>query len=176
MPLVVNIGVSRKASENYQSAGVSLNLSAELDQALLAKPNDLHAQIARLYQLADEAVVRQLNQLGQTDTQPVPTNGNGNGHHPGNGGNGSGAASRPAYSANNQNRTNPAPRNGNPPPPATASQLRDIRTIARRLNLDAERHALDTFGFSLNEASIAEASQLIDDLKAMQEQAPPARR
>ena len=34
MPLTVNVGISRKASANYQSAGLSINLTAELDQSL----------------------------------------------------------------------------------------------------------------------------------------------
>jgi hypothetical protein len=39
MPLSVNVGLSRKASKDYQSTGVGINLTAELDQALLAKPD-----------------------------------------------------------------------------------------------------------------------------------------
>ena len=35
MPLIINVGVSRKASKDFQSAGYSLNPTAELDQGLL---------------------------------------------------------------------------------------------------------------------------------------------
>ena len=45
MPLSINVGLSRKASKDYQSTGVSINVTAELDQSLLAKPakpHDLH--------------------------------------------------------------------------------------------------------------------------------------
>jgi hypothetical protein len=35
MPLTVNVGISRKSSANYQSAGVSINLTAEIDQSLI---------------------------------------------------------------------------------------------------------------------------------------------
>ena len=38
MPLIVNMGLFRTNSVNYQSAGVSINLTAELDQSLLADP------------------------------------------------------------------------------------------------------------------------------------------
>ena len=38
MPLSINVGLSRKASKDYQSTGVSINVTAELDQSLLAKP------------------------------------------------------------------------------------------------------------------------------------------
>ena len=35
MPLVVNVGLNCKASRDYQSAGASINLSAELDSGLI---------------------------------------------------------------------------------------------------------------------------------------------
>jgi len=35
MPLVINVGLSRKASKYYRSAGTSINISTELDHALL---------------------------------------------------------------------------------------------------------------------------------------------
>lgn len=38
MPLSINVGLSRKASRDYQSTGVSINVTAELDQTLLARP------------------------------------------------------------------------------------------------------------------------------------------
>jgi hypothetical protein len=45
MPLSINVGLSRKASKDYQSTGVSINVTAELDQALLAKPDELQQQV-----------------------------------------------------------------------------------------------------------------------------------
>ena len=44
MPLTINVGLSRKRSENYQSEGVSINVTAELDQALLTQPRRLQEQ------------------------------------------------------------------------------------------------------------------------------------
>jgi len=38
MPLIVNVGLFRTNSVNYQSASVSINLTAELDQSLLTDP------------------------------------------------------------------------------------------------------------------------------------------
>ena len=55
---MVNLGLSRRASKNYPSAGVSLNWSAELDLALLTIPNELHTQMGCLSTLADEAIAR----------------------------------------------------------------------------------------------------------------------
>src|SRR5208282_3705820 len=48
MPLSINVGLSRKASKDYQSTGVSINVTAELDQALLARPDQLQKQIGDL--------------------------------------------------------------------------------------------------------------------------------
>jgi hypothetical protein len=49
MPLVVNVGLNRKASRDYQSAGVSINLSAELDSGLINDPARLQAEVAKVY-------------------------------------------------------------------------------------------------------------------------------
>jgi hypothetical protein len=49
MPLTVNVGILRKSSANFQSAGVSINLTAELDQSLLADPPRLQTEIDRIY-------------------------------------------------------------------------------------------------------------------------------
>jgi hypothetical protein len=49
MPLSVNVGLSRKASKDYQSTGVSINVTAELDQSLLAKPDQLQREVDNLY-------------------------------------------------------------------------------------------------------------------------------
>src|SRR5271156_456688 len=58
MPLSINVGLSRKDSKDYQSTGVSINVSAELDQALLARPQELQKQIDALYGQAASALDR----------------------------------------------------------------------------------------------------------------------
>ena len=68
MPLSINVGLSRKASRDYQSTGVSINVTAELDQSLLAKPEELQNQIGGLYSQAQTALDQQANALG--DPQP----------------------------------------------------------------------------------------------------------
>jgi hypothetical protein len=82
MPLSINVGLSRKASKDYQSTGTSINIIAELDQALLAKPDELQRQIDRLYQQAQTAIDR-------NSSSPEParqTNGDhGNGRRAANG-------------------------------------------------------------------------------------------
>lgn len=59
MPLSINVGLSRKASKDYQSTGCSINVVAELDQSLLAWPDELQQQIDALYRQAEEALNRQ---------------------------------------------------------------------------------------------------------------------
>ena len=106
MPLTVNVGISRKASANYQSAGLSINLTAELDQSLLADPPRLQSEIDRIYRQAEEALDRKAG--GVTTAAPATEphaaissamdrpaerhgvaangSGNGNGHSNGHGG------------------------------------------------------------------------------------------
>jgi hypothetical protein len=45
MPLSINVGLSRMASRDYQSTGVSIIVTVELDQDLLARPEQLQKQI-----------------------------------------------------------------------------------------------------------------------------------
>jgi hypothetical protein len=59
MPLSINVGLSRKASRDYQSTGVSINVTAELDQTLLARPDELQRQIGDLYSQAQNALDQQ---------------------------------------------------------------------------------------------------------------------
>jgi hypothetical protein len=59
MPLSINVGLSRKASRDFQSTGVSINLTAELDQSLLSRPDELQQQIGNLYDQARRALARQ---------------------------------------------------------------------------------------------------------------------
>src|SRR5687767_6635229 len=71
MPLSINVGLSRKSSENYQSQGVSINIVAELDQSLLARPDELQEQIDNLYAQAAQALDRQAD-ASVPVSQPQP--------------------------------------------------------------------------------------------------------
>src|SRR3954447_8338274 len=70
MPLSINVGLSRKASKDFQSSGVSINVTAELDQSLLARPDELQQQIDALYAHAQQALDRQANQGAEGLDQP----------------------------------------------------------------------------------------------------------
>lgn len=146
MPLTINVGLSRKASKDYQSSGTSINLTAELDQALLARPDELQSQIGALYQQAEDALARQASRPASAPTgsqdQPNAAHG-GNGQ----GGNGRGNGRVAAM---------------------TQSQSRAIRAIAQRLGIDPATECLRAFGWELNRLSIRDASSVIDHLKALQ--------
>ena len=149
MPLSVNVGLSRKASKDYQSIGYSINVSAELDQALLARPDDLQAQVANLYLQAQLALDRQAagspgqdHPATQPSRQESPPRANGNG--------------------------NGAARGNGRVVGATESQKRAIQAICRRLGTDAEYEAQQLIGLPFLSLSIKQASELIDSLKAVE--------
>ena len=154
MPLSINVGLSRKASKDYQSTGYSINVTAELDQSLLAKPGELQAQIDGLYAQAEDAINRQVKTQAAGAAPDRHGHVNGNGHANGNGhGNG--------Y-VNGNGRANGNHNGGG----VTKSQARAIESIADRAGLDSSQEAHDLFGVSLDELTIKQASELIDHLKS----------
>lgn len=154
MPLRLNIGLSKKVGlPDYGSLGASANLELELDSGAVSDPDRLRQQVRYLFGLAKASVEEELNQqqaaLPHTATNghgtAASTNGNGHQHSAANG-------HRPAGRSNGR--------------AATASQVRAIKTIAsrQRLNLAAQ---LEPFGVqAVEDLSIQQASQLIDELKA----------
>lgn len=179
MPLSINVGLSRKASKDYQSTGYSINIVAELDQSLLARPEELQAQIEALYQQAHKALDKQagvpqeqqqglhqgqqqVNRQGNgqqsrgggyssrnTTTSNGSSNGNGNGFGRNNGTNG----------ATTARQTNGGG--------ATESQKKAIFAISRRLNIDSALECQEVFGWDVNALTIKQASQFIDHLKSL---------
>lgn len=173
MPLSVNVGLSRKRSKDYQSEGVSINLTAELDQSLLARPEELQQQIDGLYQQAEAALDRQVS-VPQPQPQPrqqqqehrSQTNRNG-GFNRNAGSDGSGNGRGNNYPQQQQPPQSSGNGNGRPNAGAmTESQKRAINAIARRLNMDAVYECQQVFGWELDKLSIKQASELIDHLKA----------
>ncbi len=155
MPLSINVGLSRKASRNYQSSGVSINVTAELDQALLGRPAELQQKIGALYAQAQAALDQQIQhagQRGQIETADARTN-----------------TSR-LRSDNGQRagETTTTRRPSSNTSPATASQKRAISAIAERAGVDAAREARQLTGTELSDLTVRQASQLIDHLKSLQ--------
>ena len=137
MPLTINVGLNRKTSANYNSAGTSINLTAELDPSLLTRPHELQAEIDRLYAQAETALHRQAQR--DRDALGVVDTGSSNGHH---------RHGRPATDA----------------PPVTASQMRTIAMLGPDI-ADTEARAL--FQRELHQLTRPEASRLIDHLKRL---------
>jgi len=149
MSLSINVGLSRKASRDYQSTGVSINVTAELDQSLLAKPDELQQQVGNLYAQAEAALDRQAQSMGEPEAPQRHDQNAGQRRNNGNG-----------Y-ANGGRRGNS---NGNASP-ATQSQRRAIDAIARRVGVDPALEAQDIIGVPLDDLSLRQASELIDHLK-----------
>jgi len=146
---------------DYQSTGVSINVTAELDSALLLKPGELQQQIDSLYAQAEQAIDRQVKAYA---------------------GNGSPQTNVPSNTRGNERALRTAPQNGRTRTNGngtgtsnghgatsgmTESQRRAINAIAERVNADAHQESQNLFGTVLNDLSIRQASELIDHLKTL---------
>jgi hypothetical protein len=177
MPLSINVGLSRKASRDFQSTGYSINVTAELDQSLLARPDELQGQIDALYAQAASALDRQAGipepqQAARSPQRPQERRQYQQRDQPGgfqNGGNG--------YTTNGGNRNGNGNGNGNGHHQQarsngaggmTNSQRRAIDAIAGRINADPVYEAQEIIGKELDQLSIRDASTLIDHLKSLQ--------
>ena len=150
MPIVINVGLSRKTSENYNSQGVSINLTAELDQSLLARPDELQGAVSELYEQAESALDRQAAGVAQEPARQRITHTNHNGS------NGNGQTNGRASNGRSSGRG------------MTQSQHKAIQAIAGQLGIDPIDEARHEFGVDLEQASISEASKIIDHLKQLQ--------
>ena len=163
MPLTVNVGLSRKVTEDYNSKGFTLNIAAELPASLIEDPNGLAQATNNLFALAGDLLEEQVRnasnigdptpirsgdrqpRLPQTTNDRGPSNGNGNGHAGGNGNGGNGHDG---------------------PRPATQAQVRAIYNMSKRLNQNADGYAQQEFNVPVRQLSIKQASQMIEALKA----------
>jgi hypothetical protein len=156
MPLRLNVGVSKKLGlPAYSSVGASCNLDLELENGILRDPAGFRDQVQGAFLAAQRAVDDELARL-QTGGDPGETrealaiNGHRNGVHATNG--------RPA--------ARPEVHHGRVGKPATASQVRAIVSIARRQHADLDGLLCDLGVTRPEELSLADASRLIDQLKA----------
>jgi hypothetical protein len=172
MPMKLTVGFSRKLGlPGYSSLGASCQIERELDGFLLdSAPDEFRHKLRQTYAACAEAVEEELSRH-----RPIPPHGV---HH---------REPRQAGSAvpgdNGQIRPDESDRNGstnrpNGPSrrkrPATPAQLRALRALAGRLCVDLDRVLQEAFHVaSPEDLSVADASQLIDRMRAMA-QAPPA--
>ena len=165
MPLRLNVGVSKKLGlPAYSSIGASCSLDLELNSGLLRDLASFHAQVRDAFIAAQQAVNDELARLQTQATvgkiqvaEPV------NGHH----------AELQASNGVPVSRGIP---NNKPRVPvagtgkaATSSQVRAIISIARRQRADLDGLLCDHGVTRPEELSLADASKLIDQLKAADE-------
>jgi hypothetical protein len=212
MPLVVNVGLNRKASRDFQSFGCSINLSAELCSALINDPSRLQAEVAKVYaqaQVALESQVQSMTVTGTSTHDAAP----GSSHRNQNDEQGRGlqdigggvpmlapvtvTADAPltlvGQGAASDHRHRHQSRGGSLHPttvphlrqgsfggavrPATASQLRALHSICKRMNLRLDHEVHEEFGLeSVDELDVKSASVLISRLKERQGQVVQQRR
>jgi hypothetical protein len=164
MPLRLNVGVSKKLGlPAYSSIGASCHLEVELESSLLHDLAGFHAQVRDAFvaarQAVDDELIRLQAQAGVGEVHAAQIEDDHCKEVPsGNvvqGGNGR-SSGRVAQAAR-------------PGQPATANQVRAIVSIARRLRADLDGLLCDHGVTRPEELSLADASKLIDQLKAAAE-------
>ena len=134
--LTLNVGFNRKVGEpNYGSRGASVNLEFELESGLTQDPDALRLRIRSLFETAKAAVEEELHTGGSQA----------NGH-----------AFQQTDAAPKSDRTEGVRRE-------TVNQVRAIRSIAQRQELDADELVQSHYGINrLEELALFQASELIE--------------
>ncbi len=167
MPMKLTIGLSKKIGQpGFGSLGASVHLELEVDSTLVAEPDRLQERIRELFGLAKQSIDEELHlepaqpaariqhSTGQAAT--ITRQPHVNGH------NGASRGTTNGYRSNGNGR--PV---ANSPPPATISQIRALNAITKRLGLTLESVIQNRFNLSdAATLTVAEASQLIDELNA----------
>jgi hypothetical protein len=147
MPLKLTVGLARKVGQpNYGSLGASCGVEVELENSLLGgDPDAFRARVRDAFVACRRAVDDELERLQAAPEAPRT---DGCADHSGSNGTG---------------REDSRARR-----PATSRQLRTIVAIARRQRANLESLLRTEFGVaSPEELSLAEASRLIDGLRAV---------
>ena len=177
MPMKLNVGLSRKIGEpNYGSRGATVNLELEVDSTLAAEPDRLHERIRELFGFAKMSIDEELQ---SAPTQPASDAQRSNGRAADNarqphvsGRNGASRSATNGYRSNGNGR-----QSANNPPTATVSQVRALHAITNRLGLNLEDVVQERFNISdATVLTVAEASQLIDELNSTNTTAAGSRR
>ena len=146
MPLRLNVGASRKVTDNnYGSKGASVNLEIELDTALLQDTAKLQEKVRHVFGLVRTALELELNGAGQNGS---------NGVSPGD-------QSDHTAHANGHSSQDSRPR------PATTAQVKALRAISRNHDVDLDEYLHRQFRVKRpDDLTIKQASVAIDELKA----------
>jgi hypothetical protein len=157
MPAKINVGLSRKVGEsNYGSRGGSVSVELEIDSATLSDPAAFRNRVQTLYAMArgslEEELARSEEELPQNLAPAVVTREATN------------APQQQLASTQRINGQSSRPLNGRH---ATQSQIRAIFAIGKRQQIDPRDLVRQMFHLnSVDELSVREASQLIDQLNA----------
>jgi hypothetical protein len=148
MPLKLNVGLSRKMTDNnYGSRGGSVNLELELDSGLVSDSAKLQERIRQLFGLVRTSLAEELNGAGTGQA-------------------GAGQAGVSKNDGQNGDRHVNGNSQSGQPRAATPSQIKALYAITKEQGLDLNGLLRERFRLGKPEQlSIREASQLIDDLK-----------
>lgn len=170
--LRVNVGLSRKVSKDYNSTGFSINLDGEVT-ASISDPEAVITQVKELFDLAEEALDREVEQYQSdaafADRDQAP--GNGNGHSNGTIGNGFDRRSR-HEKPNGRPQTGPPSReNSQGPEAATEKQINYLLNIGKRNRLSTlqlEQRVEEILGQKIGVYDLTkqDAARVIDALAA----------
>lgn len=153
MPMKLNVGASRKVTDNnYGSRGASINVEMEVDSTLVAEPAKLQDKIRQLFDVVRVSLVEELNGNGHA---PATLPSNGRHHDPSANGNGSGHSNGVIP---RETRTRPA----------TASQIKALHAISRSNDVNLGQFLYAGFGtYKAEDLTLTQASQAIDDLRTV---------
>jgi hypothetical protein len=156
MPMRLNVGVSKKLGlPAYSSVGASCNLDLEIENGLLRDPTGFRDQVRDAFDAAQKAVDDELARLqGGGDPGEIRAALASDGRHNG------------VHATNGNPTSRLATYSGQVGKPATPSQVRAILSIARRQHADLDGLLCDLGVTRPEELSLADASRLIDQLKA----------
>ena len=154
MPLKLNVGASRKVTDNnYGSRGASVNLEMELDTALVTDPPKLQEKIRHLFQVARTSLAEEINGGSHGANGHAAPIGNGD----------NSAGDRPATNGNGFHRGSSA----GSIPRSTASQCKALYAIAHSHRINLADYLRNQFEVRRPEdLNIRQASEAIDQLKA----------
>jgi hypothetical protein len=153
MPLKLNVGASRKVTDNnYGSRGASVNLEMELDTTLVTDPPKLQEKIRHLFQVARTSLAEEINGGSHHGNGHAGPSSNGNqpsGDRPA--ANGNGAQHGPREAASRR---------------STASQCKALHAIARAHGINLGDYLRSHYQARRPEdLTIRQASEAIDGLK-----------
>jgi len=170
--LKINVGLSRKVSQDYQSKGFSLNIEGELPSEILTDQNALAEAADNLFTVANQLLDEQIQKATSVENAPrtrrpsrtpYPRPQNGHTRQPQQA-NGYRQNSPPQPVGTNGNHTPNG--NGNGERLLTQAQSRAIGNMARKLGQDPDQWVQEQYGVvQVGELTLKQASEAIDLLK-----------